>query len=222
MPRRCWPAVDPGTPTVMACCVTERVCLILVPAGRVEYDVLVALPVQRDDRVLRQFPPLDQVVVLGHRDAGALPRYVVDQGGPRRVLYRPAVVDALRRRPIGLRPDRRGMLDPVHQVAAGDVVPRGHPEFLAAPPGMRYRLPRQVEQVVAAPPEQCAVGIVEEPLRGNEVIARPVRILSDQLPNPAGAANQLLNVVARFVHKEYPTPCLMSAGAGLWRERRKR
>ena len=78
---------------------------LLVPAGGVEHDVLVVLPVQRDDRVLRQLPPLDQVVVLRHGDAGALSGNVIDQGRARRVLDRPAAVDAHRRGSVRLRPD---------------------------------------------------------------------------------------------------------------------
>src|SRR5262249_54468720 len=144
-------------------------------------------------------------------DTGSLAGHMVDERRPWSIRDGAAAVDAPRRRSIERRPERGWVKRPVEQIAAGDVVPDLHPLLLARSLRIGDRRSRQVEEMVAALPEERAVGIVEEALRWHQVVARPVRVRPEQLAQLPRRADVLPDIIG--LHGSSFLPHTADAGA---------
>ena len=171
--------------------------IALLPAARVEDHALrergrllafAALArVERDHRVLRQRLPAIQVGVAALVDADAATRHVGDDGGHLHACHRVTAVEVVALG-AGQRLAQRGrVVAPVHEVAAGDVLPAREVAFSG-----RVADLLQVADVVAPPPVQHAVEVVPSALRRHEVVARPMPVGHQLLAQLVGGHQQVV------------------------------
>ena len=120
-------------------------------------------------------------------DADAAARHVGDDGGHLHACHRVTAVEVVALG-AGQRLAQRGrVVAPVHEVAAGDVLPAREVAFAG-----RVADLLQVADVIAPLPVQHAIEVVPPPLRRHEVIARPVLVRHQLLAQLVGGHQQVV------------------------------
>ena len=191
-------ALVAGTEVLVADQRVEGVALL--PAARIEDHALgkrgreLALAaltrIERDHRVLRQRHPAVELVVEALVDADAPARHVGDDGGHLHPAHGVAAVEVVAPGAGQGLAQRSRVVAPVHQVAAGDVLPAREVAFAG-----RVADLLQVADVVAPLPEQHAIQVVPPALRRHEVVARPVLVGHQLLAQLVGVHQQIVVTV---------------------------